>query len=429
MNLSICDSLMGSGKTSAAINYMNRHKDMRFIYITPFLKEVERIIESCNAEKMENFYIGDYYIDDDSLFPESIYVKELCDGFCEPSKINGRKIEGLKHLLKDNRNIVTTHSLLREFDKEIIELISERNYTLILDEVTNVVEPYKISSKDKEYLFEKYVKVSDNNFLEWTDSEYTGKFEKEKKLCELNALSVYGKENNFFMWVLPIKSFSCFKKIMILTYMFDAQLQKYYFDMNNITYKYYIASKDNKGNYCFKKVDSLPKAKIDKSLINIYEGNYNDIGKEVKKQNPLSKTWYQKNEKDNTGELENLQHNVYNYIRNIAKAKSKDIMWSCYKDYRKYIKGNGYTKSFFEFNIRATNDLKDRSTVCYLVNLYYQPYIVNFFKERNITLDNDKYALSELLQFLWRSRIRENKPINLYLPSERMRKLLIDWLK
>ena len=37
-------------------------------------------------------------------------------------------------------------------------------------------------------------------------------------------------------------------------------------------------------------------------------------------------------------------------------------------------------------------------------------------------------ALSEMLQWVWRSAIRDDKPINLYIPSRRMRELLIDWI-
>ena len=40
----------------------------------------------------------------------------------------------------------------------------------------------------------------------------------------------------------------------------------------------------------------------------------------------------------------------------------------------------------------------------------------------------DAYALTELIQWVWRSRVRDGHPITLYLPSPRMRKLLKDWL-
>jgi len=33
-----------------------------------------------------------------------------------------------------------------------------------------------------------------------------------------------------------------------------------------------------------------------------------------------------------------------------------------------------------------------------------------------------------MLQWIFRSSIRDNKPINIYIPSSRMRNLLVKWL-
>jgi hypothetical protein len=33
-----------------------------------------------------------------------------------------------------------------------------------------------------------------------------------------------------------------------------------------------------------------------------------------------------------------------------------------------------------------------------------------------------------MIQFIWRSAIRDGKPIHLFVPSERMRTLLKDWM-
>ena len=40
------DSIMGTGKTNWAIKYMNCHKEQRFIYCTPFIDEVNRILSA-----------------------------------------------------------------------------------------------------------------------------------------------------------------------------------------------------------------------------------------------------------------------------------------------------------------------------------------------------------------------------------------------
>ncbi|MPM86322.1 hypothetical protein SDC9_133411 [bioreactor metagenome] len=54
--------------------------------------------------------------------------------------------------------------------------------------------------------------------------------------------------------------------------------------------------------------------------------------------------------------------------------------------------------------------------------------IANWFKEHGIYLNTDAFALSTLLQWLWRSAIRDGKPITVYIPSSRMRGLLKQFL-
>lgn len=56
------------------------------------------------------------------------------------------------------------------------------------------------------------------------------------------------------------------------------------------------------------------------------------------------------------------------------------------------------------------------------------PDIKQFVKHYPIEFDDDLCALSTLLQWIWRSQIRVGKPINIYIPSERMRELLLQWI-
>ena len=44
----VVDEMMGMGKSSAAINYINSlDDDVKVMYVTPYLDEVERIKKSC----------------------------------------------------------------------------------------------------------------------------------------------------------------------------------------------------------------------------------------------------------------------------------------------------------------------------------------------------------------------------------------------
>lgn len=76
-----------------------------------------------------------------------------------------------------------------------------------------------------------------------------------------------------------------------------------------------------------------------------------------------------------------------------------------------------------------TNDFKHKKHLVYTINRYVNTVLYNYFKEKyQITIDQDAFALSELVQWIWRSAIRDGEEITVYIPSLRMRKLLIEWL-
>ena len=391
--VNIVDAPCGQGKTLSAINYINNSNDddERFLYITPFLTEVERIKRECINKK-----------------------------FKEPKKY-GTKINGIKYLFNKGENIVSTHSLFRLFDDEIINLSYLNNYTLIMDEVAEVVDILDISKDDMSTLLDKYVEVDDKGLLHWIATDYEGKFEEYKRLCELGCVSIYGSgaRKVILLWMFPVSVFKAFKNIYILTYMFDAQIQKYYYDFYNVNYNnIYVDDYHFTSDY-----RSYDTSKY-KDLIDIVDSEkLNSIGD---LDNSLSSAWYLRNKDNNSMKI--IRNNCENFFRNIANTNSELNIWTVFKDYQKLAKGKRYTKGFVPLNMRATNDYINCRSVAYLVNRYLNPMIKNFFIENNVVVDEDKYALSELLQFIFRSRIRQGEKINLYLPSKRMRKLLMNWM-
>ena len=78
--------------------------------------------------------------------------------------------------------------------------------------------------------------------------------------------------------------------------------------------------------------------------------------------------------------------------------------------------------------MRATNEYKEKIAVAYIANRYFSPFLQNFFRAKGVSVNQDLFALSELVQFLFRSRIREGKEIFVYIPSSRMRNLLEEWI-
>lgn len=100
----------------------------------------------------------------------------------------------------------------------------------------------------------------------------------------------------------------------------------------------------------------------------------------------------------------------------------------------KKLKGDGYTTGFEACNCRATNKHMGRANIAYPINWFFHPAIGDFFKEKGVLTEEgvkqqeEFFALTNMLQFVFRSRIRNGESINLYLPSERMRKILHNWL-
>lgn len=200
---------------------------------------------------------------------------------------------------------------------------------------------------------------------------------------------------------------------------------KYYFDLYDIQYeKKSIKAVD--GEYTL--VDYyIPVKKPYRDRINVYTGVLNQNISQ--KDNMLSANWCRSTY--NKNELMQLQRNFYNFCRNITKTNSKKIMWTCYKNCKQMLSGKGYTNGFVSCNCRATNDYRNATCLMYGVNWFENPEITKFFNQHGITINQDEIALATLLQWIWRSNIRvTNSPeiINIYVPSKRMRNLLLNWL-
>jgi hypothetical protein len=404
-HIKVVDSIMGSGKTSAAINLMNSDTNNNYIFITPYLNEIERIKTQCNNRK---FHEPKVY----SKHGETFY-----------------KMDSLHQLLQNEKNIATTHALFKMSTEQTKELILYGDYVLILDEVMEVVKQLEISKADIQMLLNEKWIINDEGIIRWNiekekelGEEYKGEFITVKRLALNNNLILHN--NSILFWNFPADIFKLFKDVYVLTYMFDAQLQKYYYDMNNITYEKYISVKEN-GNFVFKKNINYSDVEVRnklKSKINIYDGVLNKIGDG---RFSLSKSWYESKKHLH----KKIKNNVENYFKNLVKSGTNFNMWTTFKDYQGKIKGKGYTKGFVSCTARATNEYSHKTSLAYTINRFIRPTISEYFRSNGAIVNDDLYALSELLQWIWRSAIRNDEEINLYIPSERMRTLLIDWLE
>lgn len=392
----ICDEIMGKGKSSAFINYMNDYPDKRFVYITPYLDEVSRVVNSCKPRK----------------FQRPI-----------PRSEDGR-LEDIHRLLEEGQNIASTHAMFKRYTEETVRLIQANGYTLVLDEAFSIVSDMGLSVGDIAVL-----KGSDSIRVEGTSVKWSRpeiddmRYQDVKDTADSNSLILY--DGVFMFWQFPPDVFKAFDEAFVLTYMFDAQMQKYYFDIHGIEYDFvYTDIIDGKYTVVDYKNVAAHQYRL-KDLVRVVNNDkLNDVGD---KDFSLSSSWYERR-KPSDQAIKDIKSNLINYYTNIVPSKSSLALWTVFEKRREWIKGKGYTSSFESCNMRATSKHRHRRYLAYCINVFMNPFYKKYFVSMGAEVDEDKYALSEMVQWIWRSAIRDGKEIWVYVPSKRMRTLLINWL-
>ncbi|WP_344341619.1 hypothetical protein, partial [Streptomyces rhizosphaericus] len=202
-----------------------------------------------------------------------------------------------------------------------------------------------------------------------------------KQLAQAGNLFVH--RGRFIIWAFPAKIFEAFNEVLVLTYLFDAQIQRYYYDLHGIKYQYksvnYNGEKYELADYDKKKENRSEVM----SLIDLYEGALNDVGD---RKNALSSTWL-RNSSDE--KREDLKKKLYTFFNYHTKSKADEVLWTTIKELRrddknKKIKGinpRGYSRQikdergdengpFVSLNLRATNKFRHTRALAYVFNRY-----------------------------------------------------------
>lgn len=404
-DIKIVDCIMGAGKTSAAINYIiNSPEDIRFIFVTPFVKESETICKKINGRE---FF--------------------LPTGDCK-----GRKASSAIHKGMD---IICTHELFRRFSFETLDMLKEKQYTLIIDEEIDVVSVKVIPEEIMSVIFGQcnyhgkdmsVASVENGTVTINNPTAFNTLFKDYLDMNASDSIELYA--GNTMVRLLNRRYFDSFERVFVLTYLFNGSVLKCYFDKMKMSYSFLDVDKSG-GEFTL--VDY--KVKRDKknylSHIRLVETEkQNEVGNG---KFSLSKSSLDRDIKNCGSVISQIKKNMVAILKR-NKIKSSDIIWTTYKTFQKDISGAGYSKKecFLPINARATNEYSDKHFVAFLANVFPNTGVYNFFKQDGITIDVDNYALSCLVQFVWRSAIRKQIPedIVLYIPSERMRNLFTNWL-
>lgn len=404
MAVKVCDAIMGTGKSSAAITYLNEHKDEKFIYITPYLDEATRIKNNCPSLR-----------------------------FVEPSeklpKYNHRKSEHTAALIKEGRNITTTHQAFKRYTQDTLDDIKQQGYTLIIDENVDVLEVFDFHEDDLRLAIDAgYIEENDGVYT-LANSDYKGNALRElfSLMKSRELIKMTDKDNkSLFYWALPPELLTSFKDVFILTYLFTGQSLHHFMNIYNIPYEYIGIERTKDGGYRFGEYPGYTPEYVYhlKDMLHILDGErINEVGDDYY---ALSMSWFKKDE-DN---VEQLKRNVYNCVNNIwGNIPADRKLWGSYCGESSKIKGKGYSKSFLAFNAKATNAYRKRDYIAYIANLFMNVDEKKYYQAHGIKVDEDMYALSIMVQWIWRSAIRDGGEVYLYIPSRRMRTLLTNWIE
>lgn len=412
MAIKVCDAIMGSGKSSAAISYMNARPDQKFIYITPYLEEAVRIRESC----------------------PSLHFKEPSNKIPE---FDFRKYKHTVELIKNGENITSTHNMFLRYSDDMIDMIREQEYTLIIDEAVDVLRPSSITESDMMLLESAGWITRENGFIKVNPAfNYESGFMNEvvtlskgNRLIDIEMSDGSKNGGLYYYWIFSKDILTAFKDVFVLTYLFSAQTMKYYFDITGIDYQTIGIHRDESGYYFNDIPEYIPAYTQNLSeKIHIFENDkMNAVGND---QHALSFTWFKKNTDSVKKNKEILKKNVYNFFINYHRDKpSKTRLWATYKSGEALLRSKGYFYSDIAFNAKATNNYRDKQVLAYCVNIFMQPNEKNYLINSGVDTQEDRYALSVMIQWIWRSAIRDGKEIWIYIPSKRMRTLLQDWIK
>lgn len=401
----VVDAIMGSGKTQAAITYMNEHADQKFIYITPYLKEAERIARCCPALN---------FVEPSNQVPEFKFSKH----------------KHSEHLILNGRNLATTHQSFIHYTSEMLRKIRELGYTLIIDEDVETISVIEKQSLDVINLLSEtgHIVCGDNMVYSKGTRRDAGMLFtpiidtlQNRELIGVRT----GKNVNLYFWALPDDFITAFKDVIVLTYIFEGQHLCNMFKRFNIEY---VSSYVSYDGTTYRFTDDVSEKYVPeyvhrlKDMIHIcQQHSLNHVGNE---RASLSSTWYDRH----PDSVEKLRKNMWCYFNYHLKAGSKDIMWSAYEKVIPKLRRKGYMNRDVEFNARSTNEYSDKTALAYLVNLYVHTNHVFFYRQYGMKTNDDAYALSTMVQWIWRSAIRNGKEVHLYLPSKRMREILEKWI-
>jgi hypothetical protein len=456
--IAVLDSMPGSGKTTAITNFLRDKDPSHVIFVSPFKSEVEQELPKRKLK-------GLHYV--------------------HPRSGKGGKVSHLKELITKGDNssgnklhrITCTHSAFTRLTSESFDQLGY--YTLVIDETLDVIRQLDDVGRYTEYMLlgrgtvnsdTKHYQLDEKNWFDELHKTDKGDFEKNEsvgkdfmfKLCQMAAqkqLYQYCEGNWFYM--LPIELLTKAKRVIVMTHGFENSFMHCWLKHHKVEHHYI----DNEKLGLVPEVTLKQQLKSNLKLIELTK-KLNDLA-ETRNFESFSMSHWKR--LVTSKEIEDLKSSLNHIIKEKLRAGTSDIFWTCPKRYRteverlvpklrgkitlqKQLEVADVNEDFIEHddlaesdeqdgkthsswlpcNIKARNDFGHITNCLYAFSLNPPPSLVNLLTGTSgIGAQKIKatFKLNNLLQFIYRGSIRQNKPMNLCIIPADTRALLDDFLK
>lgn len=417
ITISVLDAPMGTGKTQAIIKWMNSNPNRKYLYVSPMLSEVEsRIPTECAGLEF--------------VYPTMKYNSET-----------GTASKGYSLLcyLREGKNISFTHALFKEMTPEHTKVIKEEGYTLIIDEEIPFIDPYDGYYKRDDIIsleLKNCLYVDEGNLGKvvwtWDDMLPNTAYSELRRLCQMGHLYCAKGERKMLVTHLPISLLECTKENILITYLFNGSVMKSFLDIHGVKIQNFLdVHEDVEFSYCH--TQFLERAR---ELITLADSPSTKKIKRNKKDYSLSSYWFTTSAKreqlDFLGTtIRSLikKHGKENVILTTKKSSIERRTFDNKPNKRCVLPRNISVDScFLHSGARAINEYGDRNVGIHAYNRYVHLSTKAYLQDYGTPPEDDDFALSEMVQWLWRTAIRNDNPVTFYILSARMEQLFKTWL-
>jgi hypothetical protein len=452
--VSVLDAMPGSGKTTAITQYLKNQKINHVLFVSPFKSEVE---EELPKRKLKGL------------------------NYAHPTSGQGGKVTQLNKLIRfgddstGNRlhRITCTHSAFTRLSSEIFDQLG--NYTIIIDETLDVITQLdELRQYSDRMLLNSGIVNPDNKLYQFNDKSWfdavhssdievfneTGDGYKDTmfRLCQMasmNQLYRYSEGNWFRM--LPIALITKAKRVIVMTHGFENSFMHCWLKLHGVEHSYIdntklgLVSEVNLKRNLSKNLQFID---IPRTIQALSEGRRGYESLSVAHWKALKKA----------GKISDIAKSLNNLVKEKMDAQKTNVFWTCPKSFRADIETNAYRlkgkitleapleiadtesddiseldnqkgtehSSWLPCNIKARNDFRHITNCLYAFSLNPPPAILNILEATSGLKKAEieaTFKLNNLLQFIFRGSIRENKPMKLCIVPQTTRALLDGFLK